>query len=95
MNIIVMRAKKILNAWFLEMSSRSVRHATAKKLKNSFLHAAFSVKEAMAKPSSLLLRNHHAVGVPPPVARPAVNNGKNNKNRNPGKQTCPLAGDLG
>ena len=78
MNIIVMRAKKILNVWFLEMSSQSARHATAKKLKNSFLHAAFSVKEAMDKRSNLLPPTQHAVGVPPPVVRPAVNNGKNN-----------------
>jgi hypothetical protein len=78
MNITVMCAKKILNVWFLEMSGRSARHATAKKLKNSFLHAAFSVREAMDKRSSLLPRNHHAVGAPPPVVRPAVTNGKNN-----------------
>jgi hypothetical protein len=77
MNIIVMRAKKILNAWFLEMSSRSVRHATAKKLKNSFLHAAFSVREAMDKQSSLLPPTQPAAGVPPPVVRPAINNEKN------------------
>jgi hypothetical protein len=78
MNIIVMHAKKILNAWFLEMSSRSARHATAKKLKNSFLHAAFSVREAMDKRSSLLPPTQHAAGVPPPVVRPAVTNEKNN-----------------
>jgi hypothetical protein len=78
MNITVMTAKKILNAWFLEMSSRIVLHATAKKSINSCQHAVFSVREAMVKRSSPLLRNHHAVGVPPPVVRPVVNNGKNN-----------------
>jgi hypothetical protein len=60
------------------MKNRNARRARAKKLKNSFLHAAFSVREAMAKPSSLLPRNRHAAGVPPPVVRPAVNNEKNN-----------------
>jgi hypothetical protein len=60
------------------MSSRSVRHATAKKLKNSFLHAAFSVREAMVKQSSLLLPIQHAAGVPPPVVRPAITNEKDN-----------------
>jgi len=60
------------------MRNRSALHATAKKLKNSFLHAAFSVREAMAKQSRLLPPTRHAVGVPPPVVRPVVNNGKNN-----------------
>ena len=78
MNIIVIHAKKILNAWFLEMSNRSARHAKAKKLKNSFLHAAFSVREAMDKRSSLLPPTQHAAGVPPPVVRPAITNEKNN-----------------
>jgi len=78
MNIIVMRAKKILNAWFLEMSNRNARHATAKRLKNSFLHAAFSVREAMVKRSSLPPPIQHAAGVPLPVVRPATTDEKNN-----------------
>jgi len=60
------------------MTSRSARHATAKKLKNSFLHAAFSAREAMVKRSSPLPRNQHAVGVPLPVVQLAVTDGKNN-----------------
>jgi len=78
MNIIVMRAKKILNAWFSEVSGRSARHATAKKLKNSFLHAAFSVREAMVKRSSLLPPIRRAAGVPLPVVQHAVTDGENN-----------------
>jgi prolyl-tRNA editing enzyme YbaK/EbsC (Cys-tRNA(Pro) deacylase) len=60
------------------MINRSVRHATAKMLKNSFLHAAFSARVAMVKRSSLLPQTQHAVGAPPPVVQPAVNNEKNN-----------------
>ena len=78
MNITVMCVKKILNVWFSEMSSQIALHATVKELKESCLHAAFSAKEAMVKPLSPPPRNHHAVGVPPPVVRPVVNNGKNN-----------------
>jgi len=60
------------------MKNRSARHATAKKLKNSFLHAAFSAREVMARLSNLLPQTQHAVGVPPPVVQPAITDGKNN-----------------
>jgi len=50
----------------------------SKKVKKLISHAAFSVREAMVKQSSLLLPTQHAAGVPPPVVRPAITNGKNN-----------------
>jgi len=76
MNITVMCAKKILNGWFLEMSSRSALHATAKKLKNLCPLAVLSAKEALVKQSALLPEHHHAPDVQLQVVQPVANNGK-------------------
>jgi len=77
-NINVVIVIKILNAWFLVMSSRTALHATAKTLENSYLPAVFSAREAMAKRSGLLPRHHHALGVQPQAVRVVVNDKQNN-----------------